>query len=427
MGSRPSFVPRLSSVSALAPTVQWEIYTRFAIDCKNSKDSCEEIESASRNYPPPPMSQEFRINQFHYAASPGDAVTNHMFLIQKALLAAGIKGSICAVERKHLEEDRVQPFRKERIWDCDLLLIHHSHGNPVLSDVLGIEIPKAVIYHNVTPASFFPHDPHIQHLCAMGRDQLLDIRGNVVAAFADSQYNANELLAVGFKNVRLLPLLDLSQMEVPQPNGEPVDEKAPVNLLFVGRLSPHKNQSLLIETFFYLKPKLPRHSRLVLVGGGDPVYTSYLKLLAKQLGVSHSIQFTGKVTDKELTHLYESADALVCTSLHEGFCIPLVEAMKQDVPVFYLPEGAIPETMGASGMRLDTQNPIALAELLNYALRDSKILDEMRRSQAIRLTELKEIQRPEFIQNQLLPLLENLETRYFEEKTQDATQTTQTV
>ena len=358
------------------------------------------------------MSQAFKVHQFHYAASPSDAVTNHMFLIQKSLQTAGIQGSIFAVERKHLDPEKVHTFKKETIWDCDLLLLHHSHGNPDLAQVLNLEIPKALVYHNVTPAHFFPHDPHIQQLCKLGRTQLQDVRGNIIAAFADSKYNAGELSEYGYQDIELLPLLDLSEFELAEPVPTSFDSKEPKNILFVGRLSPHKNQSLLVEIFFYLKQKLPRHSRLILVGSGDPVYTRYLKLLAKQLGISHAVQFTGTVTEKELSHFYESADALVCTSLHEGFCIPLVEAMKKNVPVFYLPEGAIPETMGTSGLSLESRNPIAIAELLNEALPNPPILQEIVRSQRVRLQGLKLLQTPEKIVGKLLPLLGTLDTRH---------------
>lgn len=357
------------------------------------------------------MSQAFTIHQFHYGASQGDAVTNQMLLIQKALNEGTTQGSIFSVERKHIAAEKVLPFRKEKIWDCDLLLIHHSQGNPILKELLNIEIPKALIYHNITPKQFYAHDPYVYELCKQGRKQIGEIKNKVVATFADSKYNADELTQEGFKSVQLLPLLDLSD-ELPSSTYIDLDPEAPKNILFVGRLSPHKNQRLLIETFFYLRQNLPKHSKLVIVGSGDPVYTHYLKLLTKQLGISQSVQFTGKVTETELGHLYAAADMLVCMSLHEGFCIPLVEAMKHSVPVAYLPEGAIPETMGKAGLRLETKSPVVLAEIIKHALTDAQVLEAILKSQLDRLEELKETQTSARIREKILPLLTTLHTRH---------------
>lgn len=333
------------------------------------------------------MTRPLSVHQFHYSATSGDAVTNQMLFLQKSLKEVGIGGDIFAVERKGGMADTIRRFSREHVWNCDLFLVHHSHGNPALDNILKLEIPKALVYHNITPAEFYRHDPYIATLCELGRNQLPLFREHSVGAFADSRFNAQELVNMGFPAPQLLPLFEMGAL-VENITPRALAPSEPVNLLFVGRIAPHKNQALLIESFFYLKQLLPRHSKLILVGSGDPVYAEYLRLLTKQLGLVSSVTFTGKVSQKELIALYESAHAFVCTSQHEGFCIPLVEAMKHSLPVFYLPTSGVAETMGNVGTPL-AADPKRIALCIQETLRSVKKVQNILTEQTRRLHELQ--------------------------------------
>lgn len=328
-----------------------------------------------------------------------------MLFIQRALKKIGIAGEIFAHKTKNFEKDQVKRFHLEQAWNCDLMFIHHSLGNPVLPELLRVEIPKALMYHNITPAVFFKHDPHTQSLCEKGRSQLSILRRHTVASFALSRYSARELEEEGFRSPQVFPLFHMEPQVSKNSDRSLRKPTAPIHLLFVGRLAPHKNQKLLIETFYHLKSLLPKGSQLNLVGSGDPVYTRYLRLLVRQLGLSQSVHLRGKVLDKELEHYYESADAFFCTSLHEGFCIPLVDAMKAEIPVFFLPEAAIPETMGKSGVALNTQDPLFMAHAIHETLKEQSLVSAIIQEQNQRVTELSEFQSEKRVQDICLELL----------------------
>ncbi len=351
--------------------------------------------------------QKIVIHQFHPAVAFGDAVTQQMFLIRESLHKAGIGGEIFTRHWKGVSRATVKPLSRAELWDGDLLLVHHSSGDANLEEVRQLEIPKALVYHNITPPEFFRHDPFIENLCRLGRAQLAEWSSSVVAAFADSRFNAGELQALGYPDPKILPLLDLT-LEVTQTS---LAKREPGTLLFVGRLSPHKNQAALVAALFYLRRMTNRPYRLILAGTGDPLYTDYLRLLAKQLGIESEVEFPGKVSHGGLAELYQRADAFVSASLHEGFGVPLIEAMRFELPVFALPKAAIPETLGRGGVRFPSERPSEIAAFLEGAM-GAKDWKETRalilKEQAARLEELSAEQASARIPEVLRPVVEKL-------------------
>lgn len=349
--------------------------------------------------------QPITIHQFHYTATAGDAVTNHMLFIRSALRDIGIGGEIFVGESRAPASYRIHPFAPNRFWDSDLVLVHHSHGNPLLREILQLEIPRALIYHNVTPPTFFAHDPHMARFSNKGRSELAAYAGVVSAAFGVSRYNCAELKAMGFQNPTVFPLVDLSQGPVePKPKASS-DEK---ELVFVGKLTPHKNQALLLHMLYYLEHAYPGLYRLVLAGRADPLYAEYLKLAARALGLEDRVRFTGPVVQKELELVYQRAAALVCPSLHEGFCVPLVEAMQRRVPVFAIPVTGVRETLGKAGVRLVSRQPHKIAESVHTVLSDARATQGIVAGQITRLEELARIHNRERVRSLCVDLVQRL-------------------
>ncbi len=351
-------------------------------------------------------SQPITIHQFHFTATAGDAITNQMRLIRLALAEAGIGGDIFVVENRAPEAYGIRRFDPAQMWNSDLVLIHHSHANPRLSDVLGIEIPKALIYHNVTPAGFFLHDPYLARFSQDGRNQLKAFVGNVVATFGDSRFNCAELELVGLPKPTVFPLLDLAA-PVPESAAAP-HRRGARQLLFVGKLTPHKNQALLIQMLYYLQKGYPDQYSLVLAGRSDPLYGEYLRLLAKGLGLADRVRLTGPISQSELERLYAESDALVCASLHEGFCVPLVEAMQRRLPIFAIPTTGVRETLGKSAVRWTTRIPYKMAESVDTLLSDPDAIHTVLAGQDRRLREIATVHRAERIPILLRELVENL-------------------
>jgi glycosyltransferase involved in cell wall biosynthesis len=337
------------------------------------------------------------VHQFHYTAAAGDAVTNQMFFIQRSLAAAGVPGDVLAIERKGIDPSRAAIFSEDHVANSDLLLVHHSHGNPALKRVLSTGARKAGVYHNVTPSEFFRHDPHMERLSRLGRDQLRELVERIPVWFADSDYNAREL---GVR-AELLPLLEIP----PISRRAPRRVEAPWRLLFVGKLTPHKDASRLIETLFHLRRSLGADAELVLVGGYDPVYGAYARQLATLLGLERHVRFAGKVSDAARDALYDDATAFVCLSRHEGFCVPLIEAMQLGIPTFALDAGAVRETLDGAGVLIRHDDPFEVARIIAAVLSSPGAVEELVAGQWERLERGAPFFSSRRITDRILPLL----------------------
>jgi glycosyltransferase involved in cell wall biosynthesis len=113
-----------------------------------------------------------------------------------------------------------------------------------------------------------------------------------------------------------------------------------------------------------------------------------LRFLAARLDLPN-VCFTGFLTDSQLAACYEKADAFVCASRHEGFCLPLIEAMHHDVPVLARQCGAMPETVGQSGVLFDETSPAELGELIYRVMTGAPLREEIIASQRARLAEIR--------------------------------------
>jgi glycosyltransferase involved in cell wall biosynthesis len=216
---------------------------------------------------------------------------------------------------------------------------------------------------------------------SVGREQLPELARSVDVAAADSAFNAQELEAAGATHAEVIPLLiDLSRL-----GPAPVDGTAAARIpgaptvLFVGRLSPHKRQDEVIRTFaLYRRHRAPdAHLRLI----GDPISSAYLKYLhaiADQLAQG-AVTFETGLSNAELGERYRTADVFLCMSAHEGFCIPLVEALQFGVPVIARPAGAVPDTVGDAAVLVDDPDLAVVAELLHLVVSDVDLRGELQR------------------------------------------------
>lgn len=139
------------------------------------------------------------------------------------------------------------------------------------------------------------------------------------------------------------------------------------------QMIPHKRIERLMELYdVYCRTKDP-DARLFLVGSISevPEYYTYLEEYRKKLGYKENqIIMTGHVAFNEMIAYYRIADAFVCMSEEEGFGMALVEAMFYHVPVVAYESGAVPETLGGSGVLLPTCKPDEIAEVLDSVIRN---------------------------------------------------------
>ena len=298
------------------------------------------------------------VHQFHSGTAPGDAITNQMLDVQRHLRAMGWRSEIFA---EHIAPElvrRIVPVGTYAGSDDELLIVHHSHGSDAFDDVLDLPNPIVTMYHNITPERFF-EDPVARRYCRLGRDQLGLLARRSLFGLADSNYNRTEMLAVGFRRVDVIPVrVDYSEFE---PSGR-VAGPPSTDWLFVGRVAPNKCQHLVIEAFAAYARTFDPRARLHLVGGtSDEGYLRELARTAERLRIGDRVMFRGKVSDRELRTVFARAGVYVSLSDHEGFGVPLLEAMAARVPVVAYASSAVPETLGGAGILLRTQDPATVA------------------------------------------------------------------
>ena len=263
----------------------------------------------------------------------------------------------------------------------DILIYHHSIGWELGADLLQSSACRTIIkYHNVTPAEFFDgFSFHHRQLCELGRTQLASIaRAHHTVYLAASAYNKSELLAAGADPSRTFvapPFNQAENLAVVTPDLDVLDKYSDgkTNLLMVGSVRPNKGHASLIEAFAQYYYDFNCYSRLLIVGAEDEKlegYSKALRDLAELLHLEGAIVFTGEVSVNALKAYYLASDVFVIASEHEGFCVPLVEAMAMKLPIVGYSTPAIAETVGDCGVLWDKIDPTLLAESINTLVED---------------------------------------------------------
>lgn len=328
------------------------------------------------------------IHQVVVSAAPGDAITDAALEFRALLRRVG-PSEVFASHRDPNITSEVRPLGSyEQLASAgggtNLLVVHLSIGDAPLGRFLADRRERvAVVYHNITPSSFFaPYDAHFTRLLALGRDQLADLRDRVGLAIAVSEFNAAELRALGYRNVRVLPLVvDPHRLRGVVPDRAVTAALAArpgPTLLFVGQLLPHKRLDLLVEAYHVLVTKLVPEASLVLVGPPRlPAYEKALRVLLRELNLP-GVEITGSVPVAELAAYYRGATAFVTASEHEGLCLPVLEAMAFDLPVVARGTAALPETIGTGGLVLPVDaDPLLLAEAMAALLEAPELRAEL--------------------------------------------------
>lgn len=323
-----------------------------------------------------------KIDQLLASAHEGDATGDAALSLAGALRRAGHDAEVYALEvdpplRRYVHS--FADFPEPAAGDTTLL--HFNIPSPLGETLARLPGRRGIVYHNLTPKELLlPWCPKLARLTALGRSQLaaLATPGHIDLAIGVSRYNTRELERAGFPATATAPLfVDLERFENP---AAPVlqDELARAAsplFLTVGRVAPNKRiEDFLKLAAYYLRWISPR-ARFAVVGGtwGLEGYVDRLHDLRTELGLDSRCAFIGRVSHDELVAWYRGARVYVCTSEHEGFCAPLLEAMKLDVPVVARKAAAIPETLDGAGILVDGGDPAAWAEVVHLVASDEPL------------------------------------------------------
>jgi len=339
------------------------------------------------------MTTRPRVHQVLATLGYGDAIGHEVLGIQRVLRAAGYSSEIFV----ETADPRLEPLTidyREMVGGVapdDVLIHHFSIGSRASRTAYALPGHMALVYHNITPPEYFigVHKELVK-LCFRGRRELTAYIDRSDVALGDSEYNRQELEALGFANTGVLPVVpDFSHLAGVDLQSVQTFDDENTNILFVGRVIPNKRFEDVIRAFHVYRTRHNVRSRLLLVGSysGFERYHAILHGLIAKLGTP-DVHFLGHVRNEELSALYDVADLFLCASEHEGFCVPLIEAFYKQVPVLAYAATAVPATMDGAGVLYDTKDPEHIARLMETVVDVPQIADAIVASQAAALERL---------------------------------------
>jgi len=352
-----------------------------------------------------------RIHQLNSALAYGDAITNHTFEMGKVLRKWGFDTYIFSeimdgnkVLQK-AESDKI--YKKYMNFKEDLLIFHYSVHCENANLYKNSKNIKIFEYHNITPEGYFNgYDGHTYLICKRGRNELKSLT-NCKISLGDSEYSRRELVQCGFddKKSDVLPIfINFEKLESICVNKNIFKKFSNefVNILFVGRVAPNKRIEDLIKIFYIYNRFINKKSRLFIVGSRFlKKYDEQLDQLVKHLKLNNVI-FTNKVSLSDLKTYYKLANVFLCMSEHEGFCVPLIEAMHFKIPIISYSSTAIPYTLKDAGILVNKKSYAEVAELIDILVNDKNLSDRIIRKQDERLEEFDR----QCVERKLLSIIE---------------------
>ncbi len=322
------------------------------------------------------------LDQLLIGAAPGDAITRSALLLRDELRRMGPAD----IYSQHIEtgmEDDVRPLdRLPRRTNRDRPLVFHaSIGSWPVHRALTHGEPRLIlVYHNISPAEYFvDFASDVADDLIRGRWELARLVDRVERAVADSDYNADELRELGYDDVEVVaptPDVDRLNRVIPDPAMlRQIGTWGPGPLvLCVAQQLPHKRIERVLAAVAVVQQEFDPSVRLAIVGVNRfPKYAAALSAMSRSVGLREP-HFMGRVTDAELSALYLRARVFLTLSEHEGFCVPVVEAMATGVPVVASARAAIPSTCGDAAVLVDDpDDPVLVAGVVHRVLTDTTL------------------------------------------------------
>ncbi len=325
-----------------------------------------------------------KINQYSQFFGEGDGISRGIILIKQMLNELKYESDIY-ISQKHSSISLnnyyhcLDDFKDD---SSNILIYHFSIGNKFHEQIMNTKDKKIIVYHNITPAHFFD-SAVFKDRCNLGRKQLKESSDKFIAAISDSSYNEKELLLYGYKNSFVLPLLVDSRKKPDIKINHKIIKKhsSTFNILFVGRIIQNKAQHQLIDVIYELKKRNITNIKLFIVGKN--YYSDYFNFLfqySKNLGLEKNVIITGAVNENDLYSYYKIANLYLSLSEHEGFGMPILEAINQKIPVLSYACGSIPTTLGKKGL-INFKAADKVSKKVKKVMFDKKYRDDLVKKQ----------------------------------------------
>ena len=319
------------------------------------------------------------VHQFIPSFVGRDAIGGHALQVQAVLRGMGLRSELYVADASPDHAAISRPYDRYRGRPGEWILYQASTGHRMAEWLLEQSQPLMVNYHNVTPPGLLEGwEPGLADEVAEGRRQIAKLAVAARHAIAVSRFNEAELCDLGYRSTSVVPLLLDLDAQAAAPDRVTGDwlaygkERGGADILFVGRVVPNKAQHDLVKFLAAYRRVYDPRARLHLVGGASsPNYMRALRRFVGALGLWDAVDLAGSVSDAEKAAYYAGADAFVCLSDHEGFCVPVLEAMHSGVPVVAYASTAVPETVGQSAVLLTDKTPTLVAAAVHRVLSDA--------------------------------------------------------
>jgi glycosyltransferase involved in cell wall biosynthesis len=338
------------------------------------------------------------VHQFIATLNPHDATGTHALRLRDALREAGWRSEIFA-EAIH-DDLAAQAYKHwmypEHAAEGDVAVYQFTTSSAVAGYLAERGLPLILDFHNFTgPEYFAGWEPHNVHRAAAAADELAMLAPHALLGLAKSPFSRTELERAGCRRTAVVPVLaDYRRVTAP-PDPRVAAELARAragggaDILFVGRIVPSKAQHELVKALWAYRRLYDGQARLHLVGGTSSFeYTKALGEFVHDLDLSDAVRLPGEVSDAALAAYFGAADVYLSLSAHEGFGVPLVEAMVAGVPVVTRGAGAVSDTVADAALVLAAADPSYVAAALYRVCTDDRLRATLTATGARRADEL---------------------------------------
>ena len=319
------------------------------------------------------------IHQFVPMLHRSDAVGRHTLALRDVMAARGIASRIYVELVDPDTATETRPFARygEEAAPGDVLVYQFATASGIASWLAGRPETLVVNYHNVTPPEFYaPWDNAMARHQLRAQTELRRLAPRAALGLAVSAFNEAELRQVGLARTAVVPpaaIVDTGGAAVARfgAGAGPGEPRSGARWLSVGRLAPNKGIELAVMALLVARAHDDPAATLEVVGRSVVAsYTGALHRFVDEMGLHDAVRFSGPLSDADLVAAMARADVLVITSRHEGFGVPVIEAMTMGLPVVAHDGGALPEVVGDAGLLVDATDPWAVARGVNGVLRE---------------------------------------------------------
>ncbi len=338
------------------------------------------------------------VHQFVPALNPHDATGTHTLRLRDALRAAGWRSEIFA---EAIHDDLAGSAYKHWMYPehaarGDVAVYQFTTSSPLAGYLAEHGLPLILDFHNFTgPEYFAGWEPRNVERACRAAEELAALAPRAELGLAKSTFSEQELRRAGCRRTVVVPVLaDYGRVRAapdPRVAAELARARATggADVLFVGRVVPSKAQHELVKALWAYRHLYDPRARLHLLGGTSSyAYSKALYEFVQDLGMGAAVRMTGEVSDASLAAHYAAADVYLSLSEHEGFGVPLVEAMVAGVPVVTRDAGAVADTVGDAALVLRASDPSYVAAAVHRVCADDHLRSVLATAGSRRAAEL---------------------------------------